>query len=644
MKYEQWFRTARPSPWPSCVLCVSCEVRWKKGEEDERREACTLAHWNVVAVVGGAKGYSVARTASGTTALSFWEHVRIAAARTKTLWIIGHRFREEAAALNLWSLMESGNVRIVGTDWRSNSAGQGPLPNLSRSGDGGNASTPPQMGTGELRPLPSRMDEKPGIRRRSRGNRQGRKGGVCIIEDPPIVIEFKLDGGSRKITWVDAANYGIDACGEVASPVDRASVLAEWFRNAASTLHSLGKCGWQATAGSQAMHLYRSVYHDTPILSHTEPRATALERNALFGGRCEAYQLGRIPGQSHMYDIRSMYPWIMARLPVPVRLRAVHDALSILSLERLAAEHYCIAEVAIETDEPEYPYRETDNIVYPAGRFWTHLAGAELQHALRAGNVRAVRCAASYESECALGRFAEEIYDRRCRADAVSDGLQSAWLKRLLVSLPGKFAQRSYGWEDVPGAESPWEWAEWYTATKSGEPQRWRSLAWHVQREKTGGFAHGTVPAITVAICAAGRRRLQRCIDAAGRESVYYVDTDALIVDDYGAESLTLGGWVRPGEWGFLQHIISSADTEIFGVKHYRIGGRVREAGLRVRDGGIASECAPKARQPSPRESLRNKDAPAEWREERQSASLTGKTDDPRPPGGRVKTPEKWEW
>lgn len=644
MSHEHWLSPARPSPWPGCVLCVSTDVEWRKNDGSERRETALLSAWGILAVIPQKGVYHVAREAVGYTAAGFWQTVREASLRTKNLWILGHSFRQQAAALELWQQMESGNVRIVGADWRPNAACGGTVSDLSVAGAGVHSPATAQMGPDRVPALPQRVDENPRVRRRSGGNGRGRTGGVCILEDPPVVIELKIDGGGSKITWVDAANYGIDIVRDDAKGLAPVTALADWFIHAASTLHSLGRCGWQSTAGSQAMHLFRSVYHETPTLCHAEPRATTLERAALFGGRCECFRLGRLTGTSSMYDIRSMYPFLMANLSVPVRLRAVHELPDIDALQRLAAAHWTIADVAIETDEPEYPYRDNDAVVYPVGRYWTRLCGEELNHALSAGAVRGVRHAASYETERSLERYARELYALRCRSDARGDTLQSAWLKRLMVALPGKFGQQLCGWEDIPGAESPWEWAEWWSATEAGEPERWRSLAWAVQRQMRGGFSHDSVPAITAAICAGGRRRLAEIMGCAGMEHVYYCDTDAVIVDDYGAESLTLGGWVRPGEWGFLQHVVSSADCEIFGVKHYRIGGRVRAAGESVSGRSGRGAAGTTGAQPSPRQSLRAKTVPADWRAAGKREPVTSRPLANRPPGGRVPTPEKWEW
>lgn len=644
MRYEHWLRAARPSPWPGAVLCLSCDVRWTATALGTGREYANLASWHVQLCTRHGDSYAVSRTASGTTAESFWAVVKTATLRGRNVWIISTEFRAVAAVLELWDRLESGHVRISGKDHRTARRKDDVLP--VRASSAGNTPQPLAEvgGIPRAQQLPAPLAEAQGHGGpRARMQRRG-VSGVCVLEDPPIVLELMGDGWGGKVTWVDAANYGVSIPGAGNTLVQASTAMAFWFIHAASTLHSLGKCGWQATAGSQAMHLYRSVYHATPTLCHTEPRATALERGGLFGGRCEPFRLGKVDGGCHLFDFRAMYPYLYTTTMVPVRLVGVYPTADVATIRDAAPGQWWIAKVDIQTDEPEYPYRAGSTVIYPVGRFTTTLCGAALTGAIASGCVRRIRRLATYESDYALKGYAEGLYQVRCASERLADKPISGWVKRLMNCLHGKFAQTSCFWEDVPGAECPWKLAEWYHRLKSGEFQRRRVIGDRITKEIRGGFAHGTVPAIAAAIASAGRDRLLSAVICAGWQHVYYVDTDAIIMDDTGRDSLIAAGWVRPGEWGYLQHVISATSCDIGGVKRYRIGGRTVEAGRHRPDGTPDGTGGNQATIPGVRERLIRQLPPADWREAHPWQPGPGRYEARRSPGGWVWRVELNEW
>lgn len=644
MRYEHWLRSARPSPWPGAVLCLSASVGWTARDGESAREYASLGSWHIQCCTRSGDSYAVTRSAVGTDADSFWATIKQATLRCRNVWIIGTDFRAAASVLGLWDRMESGNVRISGADPRGKSRGDPLLPLRPQDARGGGRAAEEMGANPAAQRLPGPLAAAEGGARRLHRDARGKGSCVCVLEDPPIVLELMGDGWGSKIIWVDAANYGVLISGANDATGDAAREMASWYCRAASTLHSLGPCGWQATAGSQAMHLYRSVYHAAPTLCHTEPRATALERSGLFGGRCEPFRLGKVAGPVHLLDFRGFYPYLYHCTAVPVRLVSAREIASVAEILADDPAHWWIAKVDIETDSPDYPYRSGNETIFPVGRYTAVLGGAELQHAMRAGVVRRVRSCAVYEAEYALAGYAKALYQVRCAGDAEGRTAQSQWAKRLANCLHGKFAQQDRRWVDCPGAESPWEWAEWYHRLPNDQLERRRVIAGAISREERGGFAHGTVPAIACAIASAGRSRLLAAIIAAGWERVYYCDTDSLIVDDYGLESLTLAGWVRPGEWGYLQHVLSADSADIGGVKRYRIGARTVEAGRPTDAASAQLSDGYARRQRGVRESMSVMQPPADWREAHPWQPGPGRYDRRRGPGGWVAPIELDEW
>lgn len=617
MRYEHWLSPSRPAPWPGAVLCVEADVDWQKRIGEGEKEFAGLKRWHITLVVRTESGYKIARRATGTDRAGFWQAVRTATLRGRNVWVLSARFRECAAALGLWEGLENGQMAIAGAETRRTDRAR-TVPDLSP--EVSRIRAVPAEAAGNSAGLQGlRLDggrpkfdgpPAPAPRRRLRS-------GCVILQDPPIVLELTIDGGGGKITWVDAENYGIDCAGEANSGDLDAETLACWFCAAASALQSLGPCGWCRTVASQSIHLYRSVFHDTPTLCHTEKRATALERSGLFGGRCEPFRIGFIPGRAHLVDFRALYGFLYSTVPVPVRLVGVELVPSLQSLCQAEQSTYVIADVEIRTDKWRFPVHYENQTIYATGRYKTVLCGPELRRAVESGCVVRAWSAARYEAAISLGRYAHAVYALRCRADSEGHGPLSQWTKRLLNCLHGKFAQTERQWEHVPRAESPWQWAEWYHRLAPRVFQRRRAVNWRVEKELKGGFADSTVPAISCAIAAAGRERLQLALTTAGERHVYYCDTDALIVDDAGLSNLQASGLMRPGEWGFLQLVTSADECTIGGVKRYQIGDHVRAAGCTggATPAGITGQIV--SAMPGIRDQLQRQQPPAEWRDTR---------------------------
>ena len=658
MRYEHWLLPPKSSPWPGAMLCLSTSVSWHSLPGETCREHIQLEQWHATLCVRSGDKYTIARSAVGNDAESFWRTLKTATLRCNNLWVLCAGTRESAAALGLWERLESGHVRLEGRDPQSDTSGPHAMSDVRRVRSRNVDAKEGSVDRDRLPKLSRRLAKAPRSTASRHGAARNRPSGLCVLQDPPIILELRIGGGGCKIIWVDAANYGIVvssvASGRSCPDLD----LAQWFVGAASTLQSLGRCGWMHTAGSQAMHLFRSAYHRTPILSHTEGHATALERDGLFGGRCEVYQYGRIAGPVHLYDIRSMYPYLCAHNQVPVALQYVLGGITPTELlERMGSDTFAIARVDIETEEPDYPYRLTQwdeiyvnkqtvlarkamphesRVIYPIGRYTTVLAGEELVRAARSGHLQRVRYTALYKCAQALEAFQRALYAVRCRSDNQGTTELSAYIKALMVSLPGKFAQQDRKWVDMPNAELPTEWGEYYWISPANECVRYRSIAGHVQVEEVGGFSYGSVPAISVAIASSGRNRLLAIIQAAGWENTYYVDTDAIIVSDIGRERIINAGWVRPGQWGYLQHVVSADWCEIYGVKRYRIGGRIRFAGKLSEAVCDIQDDRRNQNIPPIGAAIRTRQRPADWRAGVKSESMGQTLDNAHSQGERV--------
>src|SRR5258708_4862020 len=79
------------------------------------------------------------------------------------------------------------------------------------------------------------------------------------------------------------------------------------------------------TVASQAMTALRTSYLGHYWIAHANESALALEGDAYYGGRCEAFTLGELAAPVHHLDIASAYPSAYRSAPLPLSLLRLRD-------------------------------------------------------------------------------------------------------------------------------------------------------------------------------------------------------------------------------------------------------------------------------------------------------------------------------
>jgi DNA polymerase type B, organellar and viral len=535
MRYTHFLRGVKRVVYPSAIVAVAVDsTRSPDGTVEPReRDTLTRVRYAGARVERGRGENRFAGTHQSSAA--FWGAVRRRLRDGERVMAVSQGVSRVWGLLGLWEMLENGALVIPGTE---------------RAAAGG-----------------SPEKEKKGVKP------------FYVVQDPPTILAIRMPGCPGTLTVCDIRNWGMGRPDPV--DPDHDSVL-EMLGSMLEMLSLVTDRDWGSlcpTAGSQALHTFRRKYLDTPILCHTDPLASRLESAAYYGGRCEAFRLGSIPGQSLHYDFRSLYPSICSRWDLPARLVATGHGEPQGSIDgKLFVVPY-IAEVTLNTTLPRYPLRRGGLTIYPTGRFSTVLAGPELSYALKHDDVTSWGSWARYDMEPSMKRYADDVWLELCRARADGNKPLEAWLKMLGVSLPGKMGQRGSSWEDYPDGLPPAPWSEWVEVAADGEVVRCRSVGWSSQKEVKSEWSDESVPAIAAWITSAGRVKLDNAIETAGREHVYYCDTDSVICDRVGAEGLVRAMLIRDGEMGFMREVECGVDLVIHGIKHYELDGSIRHAG-----------------------------------------------------------------
>ena len=346
------------------------------------------------------------------------------------------------------------------------------------------------------------------------------------------------------------------------------------------TANDLG--GMAKTTAGQAFRAYRHRYMSEDIEIHDDADALKLEREGYYGGRTECFFIGHLPRQEHfILDVSSMYPSVMKDGLYPVQLIAYAEGTTVRRLWQLQRRYHLIADVDIVTDDPVYPMRYNKRLVFPTGRFRTVLQGAELAHALDHKAVKRCHKSAAYFKAAIFTEYVTDLYNLRRSYQEAGNQPFTYLTKLLLNSLYGKFGQRGFVYEEI-GECSPDECWQMEVII-NGETESVTEFAFggKVYIRRRAEEAHESFPAISGAVTAYGRMRLWDLINQAGRENVYYVDTDSLIVNPAGYARLE--PLIKPGELGGLHLERIAEKVIIYGLKDYAIEGRRKTKGVKMK-------------------------------------------------------------
>lgn len=341
--------------------------------------------------------------------------------------------------------------------------------------------------------------------------------------------------------------------------------------------HDLG-C-WGTTVPSQAFRAYRHRFMPHDIVIHADADALALEREAYHGGRTSVFWTGHATGETfYKLDVNSMYPYVMARETYPSKFYATRKHLSIDDLERKMMRFQVIAKVTINTDIPVYPVMLNGHLVHPVGRFDTTLTTPEVRFAIEHDHLERVHIVGLYEHDDLFSEYVAFFYGLKTEYKQEDQGTFYLMAKLYLNALYGKFGQKAETWEAFNDQPPEVAKCEYMLDHKTGERWRLYQFGGHCWRARSSGEANDSFPAIAAHVTAHARLYLWELMMKAGREHVYYCDTDSLIVDQKGRDNLF--PYLHNTLLGGLKVEAQADSLEIVCPKHYRLGGAWKRKGI----------------------------------------------------------------
>lgn len=421
----------------------------------------------------------------------------------------------------------------------------------------------------------------------------------AVIEGPPTILEWRKDGAT--ICIIDTLNFWRQPLASLGKSVGLrklkmppasasqarwdaycrrdVKVLVRSMLRWWNTLVEQDFGGFAPTIASQSFRIWRHRHMKHQVLIHDDMRALALERACYYGGRNEAFRLGKIKGKVYYVDIKSAYPAVMRSELFPARLAGFAFGSERSTLPLLDRGYGVAAEVLVNTQQPIVPRLFDGKLCFPIGTFWAALTGPEIREVLKVGEIRDVGWSGAWVMEPLFRTFVDELFTLRKAALERGDDCQALFFKILMNSLYGKFGQNGFKWD-----KDRWEpnqpdgsWIEYDYPTR--ETRYCRRLSGLTQRKRRDAESRESVPIIAAYVTAYQRIVLLNLIRVAGFHETLYCDTDGLLVTAKGYTRLK--PHMNGHGLGSLELKGIATNTEIRGLKDYTFGDEFHVKGVR---------------------------------------------------------------
>lgn len=602
MRYEHFLRPVNSTALPKQALAVEAEAEIVDHPVCKDVQIELLTSWYACSWTSDGGAVQRQSEVEGKDAPSFWRLCERLLRKGIVTWVFALPASRILGLLDFWGELEAGRIYLSERDGRDVARAKGSCVS-DVSGRLDDVELPEQSRhTVDLRQVRGHVASEATNPADSQSNGRSRPLGYCVLEDPPTIVQCRRKGRAGSLRIVDLRNYGYSGSDAPTEAAEKASWIQRTIVAMCRVLKENNLGGLQNTASSQAFTSFKKRFLTDSIMVHCDAEALYLERNGYYGGRTEATRIGVATERIWQLDFRGFYPHIGSTMAVPARLVGVTESPGTGEVLQKMATYGAIAHCALHTNEPCYPLRRKSDTIYGVGRFSTTLAGPELRHALERDRVTEIYSVAYYEMAPACSKYAKSLSALRSAAERKGDSAGAEYLKRLGVSLYGKFCQSSAYWTDSTERLADHPYHCWCEVDEEGNLVRWRAMGWEVQRERkyypgdrpekgTEAYerwrrlviareAGESCPAIGAYITSYGRLLLWGSICTAGHEHCYYYDTDSLFVDKQGLANLYRANLVGGGEQGRFSIRAVIERLTVHGVKYYEADGSIVCSGM----------------------------------------------------------------
>lgn len=268
-----------------------------------------------------------------------------------------------------------------------------------------------------------------------------------------------------------------------------------------------------------------------------------------FGGRNQVIKPGITEGDIRIYDVNSMYPFVMSTMLHPIGTGH--------RITRNIEPDTCFI-VAEGRNYGAFPMRQKNNsldFTKGYGTYWVSIH--EWQAAIDTGFFKPTKILKCYNwpQRGNFTEFIDHFYQARLKAKAKGDRIREIFYKFILNSAYGKFAQNPnnyFDWSITPYGDPPPEWHECVPLCDEKCRKKWTMVYIHdgeyvIWKRPLQRLSWYNI-AIGASITGAARSLLIRGLHAT--KNPLYVDTDSIIcVGDSSVpiDDIKLGAWKCEG-------------------------------------------------------------------------------------------------
>jgi hypothetical protein len=412
---------------------------------------------------------------------------------------------------------------------------------------------------------------------------------------------MRLARRSKRLTFVDSFTYLPRPLAEIGELVgyekpalpDDADDLESWRARCEADVEILGRAmlelmdwwdrerlgHWTVTGPATGWNALRHRPDTPSIYIHRDQHITDLEREAIYGGRREAYVAGRLTGGRYRdWDIHAAYPTVALQHALPRQAGGQFRRLALSRYRQLRPRYGVIARVHLQRAGGHVPVRIRGEVWYPEGEVITTLASPEIDHALRCGCGVTIGPGVIYWLSPAYAGWASWVID-------VADGrlpdtppVARLAAKHWSRSVIGKFAAHGANITCVGDAPTmDWSCQEMVDLDRH-DVYLLVNLAGKQYAVRPDGEGNNAFPAVFAWIESYVRVTLDKLIRVLPHCRILQVDTDGLLVEEI--DDIDIATWCRRALGLDMRCKLEASEVEILGPQHLRIGQTRRMAGI----------------------------------------------------------------
>lgn len=336
---------------------------------------------------------------------------------------------------------------------------------------------------------------------------------------------------------------------------------------------------WQPTGAGMAYATWRHKFLSDKVLVHDDENAINAERAAMHTGRAEAWRHGSLMGDRWTeVDMRNAYINIAAQHDMPCKLRMRTGTISVSQYQRLAESNRVLCRAYVETSLPIVPYRHEGRTLWPVGNFETWLWDTEVDQLLEEGQYVKIRETYVYTRKPILQAWAKWVLATIAPSNEVESPVVRTWLKHCSRALIGRIALRTPSWEQFGDNPAGSTGITYMQDVETGKSHRLMHIGDRTLIETERREGRDSLPQVTGWIMARCRADLWRAMRAANLDHLAHVDTDSVILNQRGVQTLREAygeafdsTWQIKGTWRRLT---------VYGPRNYRCADLRKTSGV----------------------------------------------------------------